>query len=258
MIAFLCHARCGAEGKHASDTNPEQFVRALSLFADRRSCTFIFFPGQAELHFHFSCPPKTALAPNESQFTTELDGFSVKSLRHTISKLTDPPATLFWTYLTVEVLRLNWLTKMWRNYDTRNKEIVHTGLFTLKDIDLEGGFTTSRFDTQLWDISETWKVLTVNFLFVTYWKVFALKSYFVVVWNSSHSQWDRRRRPLHNQPHLSWEDQPEKKNFMEFLLNLLKSWWRANLEVEKNVAAIEIFCHMKIIFDAKELFFVPR
>ena len=33
--------------------------------------------------------------------------------------------------------------------------------------------------------------------------------YFVVVLNSSHSQWDRRRRPLHNQPHLSWEDQPE-------------------------------------------------
>ena len=91
MIAFLCHARCRAEGKHASDMNPEQFVRALSLFADRRSCTFIFFPGQAELHFHFSCPPKTAVAPNESQFTTELDGFSVKSLRNTISKLTDPP-----------------------------------------------------------------------------------------------------------------------------------------------------------------------
>ena len=146
----------------------------FQLFADRRSCTFIFFPGQAELHFHFSCPPKTALAPNESQFTTELDGFSVKSLRNTISKLTDPPATLFWTYLIVEVLRLNWLTKMWRNYDTRNKEIVHTGLFTLKDIDLEGGFMTSRFDTQLWDISETWKVLTVIFLFVSYWTFLAI------------------------------------------------------------------------------------
>ena len=85
----------------------------FQLFADRRSCTFIFFPGQAELHFHFSCPPKTAVAQNESQFTTELDGFSVKSLRSTFSKLT--PATLFWTYLIVEVLWLNWLTKMWRN-----------------------------------------------------------------------------------------------------------------------------------------------
>ena len=42
-----------------------------------------------------------------------------------------------------------------KKHDTRDKEIVLTGLFTLKDIDLEGGFTTSRFDTQLWDISET-------------------------------------------------------------------------------------------------------
>ena len=115
MIAFLCHARCRAEGKHASDMNPEQFVRALSLFADRRSCTFIFFPGQAELHFHFSCPPKTAVAPNESQFTTELDGFSVKSLRKTIFKLTDPTGHFVLNVFDIEVLRLNWLTKMWRN-----------------------------------------------------------------------------------------------------------------------------------------------
>ena len=47
------------------------------------------------------------------------------------------------------------LKKIDSSNDTRNKEIVHTGLFTLKDIDLEGGFMTSRFDTQLWDISET-------------------------------------------------------------------------------------------------------
>ena len=53
MIAFLCHARCRAEGKHASDMNPEQFVRALSLFADRRSCTFIFFQDKQSCSFTF-------------------------------------------------------------------------------------------------------------------------------------------------------------------------------------------------------------
>ena len=134
-------------------TNIINFLRALSsFFQDKQSCTFTFPVHQRRLLHQMN--------PNSQQ---NLMGFliSVKSLRSTFSKLT--PATLFWTYLIVEVLWLNWLTKMWRNYDTRNKEIVLTGLFTLKDIDLEGGFTTSRFDTQLWDISETWKVLTVIF-----------------------------------------------------------------------------------------------
>ena len=169
-------------------------------------------------------------------------------------KLTDPPANLFWTYLIVEVLRLNWLTKMWRNTKHEIRKLFLPAFLLWKILILKEGL---RLQGLIHSCGTSVKPER-HWLSILYLSLIEGLDYFVVVWNSSHSQWDRRRRPLHNQPRLSWEDQPEKKNFMEFLLNLLKSWWRANLAVEKNVAAIEIFCHIKIIFDAKELFFCVK
>ena len=41
-IAFLCHARCKVEAKHAIDMNREQFVVALSLFGQGTELHFCF------------------------------------------------------------------------------------------------------------------------------------------------------------------------------------------------------------------------
>ena len=89
----------------------------------------------------------------------------------------------------------------WGKYD--NDQL--TGRLTLKAIDLEGGSTTSRFATQLWDISDTCIFKFPGFP--------GFPGKIFILWECwlDFSPWDKHKQPLQSQLHWSWEVQPGRR-----------------------------------------------